>query len=183
MFAGIEGDAFGWWNGKCMMYFDVEVISKLLLVLTRLRSAQHNSVGLSVHFLYIDIFSYCFQSLKLTINADYQCCWTLNVQIPNHSSHTVLFQEVNVSKSTNVTNSQKFESYNGDVWKVIVEYSMYVHYSSWRPSKLKNGIQLCVWFTPFCFYLFVLSPVMLLVNYEEIRFVKNFNSQGTTSAL
>lgn len=23
MFAGIEGDAFGWWNAKCMMYFDV----------------------------------------------------------------------------------------------------------------------------------------------------------------
>lgn len=60
---------------------------------------------------------------------------------------------------------------------------MYVHYSSWRPSKLKNGIQLCVWFTPFCFYLFVLNPVMLLVNYEEMRLVKTFNSRGTTSAL
>lgn len=31
----------------------------------------------------------------------------------------------------------------------------------------------------FCFYLFVLIPVMLLVNYEEIRLVKIFNSQAT----
>lgn len=37
MFVGIEGDVFGWWNVKCMMYFDVRG-NKILLVLIRLRS-------------------------------------------------------------------------------------------------------------------------------------------------
>lgn len=37
-------------------------------------------------------------------------------------------------------------------------------------SKLENGVQLCVWFTPFCY---MLNPVMSLVKYEEIVFFKN----------
>lgn len=59
--------------------------------------------------------------------------------MPNHSSHTVLFQELNVPKSTDVT-LNNFESYNGGQWIVFLNSSVYVQYSDSGLSKLKNGI-------------------------------------------